>query len=134
MKVLDPGHMYEMATLDQTSAHPWNAVLQFVKRDDPPEKYPGNEGHYEGVNIQEVLRVLIDRTQYLQQQAEELKDGDSCSDDELVIGYLRAAFIVLEGRAHRQHGSRLPDYLSERPIETYPSCLTCGHILCSWCE
>lgn len=122
MKVVDPGHEYELATLDGLPGD--LERLYFVKRDDPPEKYPGNQGHNSGVIIQEVLRALIDRIQYL---------DDQIPDDlnMFAIAGLRSTFMSLEIRAHRRHDSVLPDL--EEPIETYPACPTCGHIFCTWC-
>lgn len=127
MKILDAGHLYELANLDEVDGF---QHLQFVKRDDPPKKYPGNKGHYPGVNIQEVLRVLIDRTKYLKDQAQQLGDINSEVEDQKIIRYLRECIIILEIRAHRKHGSVLPSLIPR--METYPACETCGHILCTW--
>ncbi len=128
MKVLDKGHFYELANLDEVDGF---QHLTFVKRDDPPEKYPGNKGHYPGVNIQEVFRALIDRTQYLMGQAKQLGDPHSEVEDQRIIRHLRESMTILEVRAHRKHGSILPYLVDD--IETYPACPTCGHILCTWC-
>lgn len=59
MKVIDPGHVYELAHLDGQHVE----RLVFVKREG--DGYPGNFGHHEGTNLQEVLRALIDRVEYL---------------------------------------------------------------------
>ncbi len=125
MNVVDPGHGYDLATID--GLEDGFQRLTFVKRDDPPEKYPGNEGHYPGVIIQEVLRALIDRVQYLDAQI-------PCIENQILVDHLRKGFFALEYRAHMRHGAWLPDRnaLTE-PIETYPACPTCGHIFCSWC-
>jgi hypothetical protein len=52
MKIIDPGHKYELDQLDGEGKE----ILTFVKRDTPSERYPGNQGHYPGTNMQEVLR------------------------------------------------------------------------------
>ena len=119
--VLDPGHAYQLDILDG----PGCQVLVFVKRDDPPEKYPGNEGHYPGVIVQEVLRVLIDRVKYVDSQ-------DSADENTSVLIGLRLSFLALEERAHRRHDTELPSLTTL--IEEYDACPKCGHILCTWCE
>lgn len=55
MKVIDPGHVYDLRSLDGEQLN----RLVFVKREGP--SYPGNVGHYPGTTMQEVLRALIDR-------------------------------------------------------------------------
>ncbi len=92
MKILEPGHVYELAFLDVPPAYnaeegigkiPSN-VLTFVNRE------PGHE--HTGTQTQEVLRALIDRTFHC----------DSCMPHELnalIIYHLRAALICHEMRA-----------------------------------
>ncbi len=121
MEVLDRGHLYAMETIDGGRT----AILQFVKRCDPPEKYPGNSGSYPGVIIQEVLRVLIDRVKYLDNQV-------PAPENEDILIHLRESFWSLERRAHRRHGSAIP--VLSKHIEEYEPCSTCGHIFCTWCE
>lgn len=84
--------------------------------------YPGNKGHCEGTNMQEVLRALIDRSIYLGGQV-------SCSETEAVIANLRSALLLLELRAARRHG-RMLDMHGAFAIETWPTCDKCGHIGC----
>ena len=125
MRVLDPGHDYLLDTTDGTLA----ISLTFVKRDTPHEKYPGNHGRHPGVTIQEVLRVLIDRTQYLRDQACKLQDRTSDMDDERLLELFRTAIEVLESRTRRRRGQeQFPKGLIR--IETYPACCECSHILC----
>lgn len=118
MRVLDPGHVYALAHLDGIS----ESVLTFVKREGPG--YPGNVGHHEGTNLQEVLRALISRVQYLNAQI---------SDDRnvTVLILLRGALRELEIRAAERHGRRFvwPDNIGYE-IETAPVCEQCGHIGC----
>ena len=118
MKVLDPGHKYELTSFDGGDP----IVLTFVKRNDPLEKYPGNLDAYPGTQSQEVLRALIDRGHYVNGQQ------PSPANDE-VIDSLRWALKLLELRHLRQHGgnARLP---FPSPIEVVPFCQRCGHITC----
>lgn len=118
MKVLDPGHRYELRHLDGSGS----SVLQFVKRDG--EGYPGNVGRCEGTNIQEVLRVLIDRIQYLNRQVHS-------EHNIIVIDELRGALIQLETRAAERHGRVLSlTSVHEISPENIPVCDKCGHIEC----
>lgn len=116
MKVIDPGHKYELDSYDGGES----VRLTFVKREG--EGYPFNAGHYSGTNCQEVIRALIDRVKYLQSQIH-------CDENIFVIDYLRRALWQFEIRAAQRHGRRLPDfYLNE--IESQPTCAGCGHIGC----
>lgn len=116
MKVLDPGHYYELDHLDGDD----HEYLVFVKREG--EKFPGNVGHYEGTNIQEVLRVLIDRVEYLDKQKPNTHNS-------FILYDLREALWMLERRAAMQHDRsfdiKMPD------IEKQPVCGLCGHIGCN---
>ena len=116
MTVLDPGHRYELHHFDGSAIE----VLQFVKREGPG--YPGNCGHYEGTNIQEVLRALIERLQYLDKQIHH-----RCND--VSIYNLRNVIRLLEIRAAERHGRPVPMFTYD--IETMPTCVGCGHIGCS---
>jgi len=125
VKVIDPGHCYELATLDGYG-HPER--LQFVKRIGPG--YPGNEPPARaGTTIQEVVRVLIDRLRYVQRQATALDDFESIADDATAISYLRDVLALLEQRAARRHGRDLCASAIAR-IEQEPVCTRCGHIRC----
>lgn len=83
---------------------------------------------YSGVNIQEVLRVLIDRTKYLDGQIRHPINGTS-------INAYRNVIRLLESRAAERHGrDREPfSYNSRlcRDIETLDACKRCGHLLCT---
>lgn len=116
MRCLDPGHVYDLAVYDGLGA----SRLTFMKREG--DGYPGNVGHHPGTNCQEVIRVLIDRVLYL--------DGQVPAEENLMIlAGLRGALLAFELRAARRHGRSFLD-LSE-PIETLPTCVTCGHIACA---
>jgi hypothetical protein len=116
MKVIDPGHMYELTNLDGNNT----TKLTFVKREG--NKYLGNVGHYEGTNLQEVMRALIDRTKYLENQIHDQRNL-------AVITKLRECIWLLEDRAAERHGRQF-DYWPDN-IELEPTCNKCGHIGCN---
>ena len=121
MKVLDSGHVYE---LDQLDNHPLAnnpTVLVFVKREGPG--FPGNVGHYTGTNCQEVLRALIDRVKYLNNQIPDVRN-------QFILNDLRHAIWMFEQRAAERHGRDwgIGDNLNR--IEELPTCPKCRHIGC----
>lgn len=119
MKVVDPGHKYALPCLDE----PFNRefLLTFVKREG--EKYPGNVGSYPGVNIQEILRAIIDRVKYLDKQVHDRRN-------ENVITSLRHAIWYLEMRAADRHNRDL-HIPAGSYIEELPVCEKCLHIGCN---
>lgn len=143
MKVIDPGHVYDLRWLD---GKPFDLQIEtghtdlirsygglpdfvqnrliFVKREG--DGYPGNVGHHPGTTLQEVLRALIDRVKYLDDQIHDHRNAD-------VIYSLREAIINLEERAAERHG-RLREWqrtvVWER-IEDMPTCPKCLHIGCA---
>jgi hypothetical protein len=125
MRVIDPGHLYALKRLD-TRLPGLDAYLGFVKRIGP--EYPGNEGVPKaGVTSQEVMRALIDRTKYVDNQ-------EKHSANLVVLELLRSCIYVLEKRAAEKHG-RLDEFikltrLSPMDIENQPTCSRCGHIGC----
>ena len=116
MKILDPGHDYELDVLDGD----FKIQLTFVKR--VGKRYPGNATSYPGTNLQEVLRALIDRCQYVNRQI-------PCWETNRTTGLLRKALHQLESRAARIHGRKLLD-VDKTIIEKMPTCKKCGHIGC----
>jgi hypothetical protein len=124
MRVLDSGHQYALAHLDGSG----ETLLTFVKREG--ENYPGNIGHYEGTNLQDVYRASIERTQRLDEQI-------PCPENNWMIRNLRDNIRFLEERAARRHG-RIPDrrlyeedgISTNDRIEHLPVCKRCGHIGC----
>ena len=134
MKVIDPGHIYELTELDGNSPRiqfdipgysdwPLNRLV-FVKREG--ERYPGNVGHHPGTTMQEVIRALIDRLKYVDGQAWH-------STNEATTHHLRQALLSLEFRAADQHG-RLQDFLDRFSEDDCPellsTCRKCLHIGC----
>ena len=114
MKCLDPGHRYELLTLDGEEKQ----ILQFVKREG--EKFPGNEGTACGTTLQEVIRALIDRVDYLNNQ---VPDQDNVE----AIGHLAASLFLFEKRAARRHNRTTPPILE---ILNGPFCDKCLHAGC----
>src|SRR5438552_14576746 len=114
MKVLDPGHKYELDNLD--SKYNLKTLLIFVKREG--DKYPGNIGHYEGTNLQEVIRVLIDRIKYLDNQIHDDRNI-TC------IQYLRNVLWLLEDRAAERH-NRSWELRHTDELELFRVCKICG--------
>lgn len=126
MKVLDPGHSYKLNWLDGTAPQSFHDewaipadVLTFVKREG--EKYPGNNGHHPGTNIQEVCRALIDRLKYIDNQIH---------DDRNTMAIIKLQHVIwlLEDRAAERHHRGFD--ISFENIETFPTCTKCGHIGC----
>lgn len=128
MKVIEPGHIYDLNWLDgdpHTDGEvdfPENRLV-FVLREG--EKYPGNIGSHPGTNIQEVLRALIDRVKYLDGQIR-------CIENLQTIAELRGALWYLERRAAMRHGRNFVKLVYEYPngIENEPTCQKCRHIGC----
>jgi len=124
MKILDEGHIYEMDTID--GADFYKQTIVFVKRNDPSDKYPGNNTSFPGVLSQEVIRVLIDRVKYLDNQ-------QPCEENIEILWHLRASIEYFEERTHRIHNKEFPN-INIDTIESYTPCPKCGHILCTWCN
>lgn len=125
MKVLEPGHAYQLDVLDKAvgAGNDRGIVgLRFVKRIGPG--YPGNEAPpHSGTNCQEVVRALIDRVKYL--------DGQQpAPENPRIINHLREVLWLFERRAARRHGRKLmkqPKGAGPIPIEAWPTCRECGH-------
>ena len=121
MRVIDPGHLFELDHLDGRDTE----LLRFVKRIG--DKYPGNAAPaYEGTTMQEVLRALISRSQYVNTQR-------PCMQTALAIKLLREALRCMEIRAARERGdAAAEDAIRVMPsLEFEPTCVGCGHVLCS---
>ncbi len=116
MKIIDSGHEYLLESLD--GGEP--VRLTFVKREG--EGFPFNSGHHPGTNVQEVLRALIERGDYLNRQV-------PCAETESATAMMRGALLLFELRAARRHGRNL-DLNSTQEACCLPTCKTCGHIGC----
>lgn len=116
MKVVDPGHVYLLDALDGDAVQ----TLVFVKREGA--KYPGNVGHHSGTTLQEVIRALIERCRYVNNQI-------PCPETEAVASLLVTALFLLESRAARRHG-RAFDVPLETIVAGQKRCAACGHVGC----
>lgn len=119
MKVIDRGHIYELASLDGGAPQ----TLVFVKRFDPkdPSRFPGNFNAHPGTTLQNVIRALLERMRYLQGQI-------WCVENFIGIPLLRIVLWLLEFRAGRRHGKFYVHRL--KFSEVAPMCQNCGHTDC----
>lgn len=116
MKIIDPGHEYLLEGV--AGAEPQRLV--FVKNEG--EKYPGNVGFHNGLLTQELLRVCIDRTKYLNNQG-------SCMETELALSAMRQALAWYEVRAAKCRGTHIQCDHADG-LDNAPVCETCGHNQC----
>lgn len=93
MKVLEPGHVYELEHLGT----PGCEVLTFIRRNSAAITH---ESEHPGTNTQEVLRALIDRSIFLNHVL-------PCAETEDAIEYLRMALACYEARALRRKREKL---------------------------
>ena len=115
MKIIDPGHVFALHSLD--GGEP--VILPFVKREGL--KFPGNIGHHSGTTLQETWRASISRLKHLNNQDFDDRNGDA-------INCLRQAIWLLEQRAAERHGRKLKArWLT---IENESFCEKCGHLEC----
>ncbi len=117
MRVIDPGHRYALTQLDGDQEE----LLTFVKREG--HGYPGSVGHHAGTNIQEVLRALIDRIEYVNGQIPHWRNRHA-------LVHLRQAFEDMEQRAAERHGRILFQTVADEPMHLRPFCTKCGHVGC----
>lgn len=116
MKILDNGHKYLLHSLDGNV----QVILQFVKREGI--KYPGNTSHYPGTTTQEVLRALINRSEYVNKQK-------FCWQNVVIRFLFILAIYLLELRHYHKHN--LKSSLSILKIDKSPICKSCGHTKCN---
>lgn len=117
MRILDAGHRYEADGFDGGGPQ----YIQFFKRVGP--KFPFNAGTpLGGTNCQEILRILIDRVDYLQRQ-------NPCAESEAISALLKTALMLFETRAARRRDQTLvlADLMA---CVRGATCSECGHINC----
>jgi hypothetical protein len=85
MKVIDPGHIYELEEVGSQK----NQRIIFIKKTG---EHQHHQEEWPGVYNQELIRILIDRTQYLNTALPSLEYRS-------VIEHLRYALYQLEMRA-----------------------------------
>jgi hypothetical protein len=128
MRILDPGHQYVVANYPCDGGEPiidelW---IGFVKKIG--ERFPGNEPpESNGTNCQELLRVIINRCLYL-------NDQKPSPQTVRIIELARTQLYLFEYRAAELKG-KLQDFfiMSEIRsdligIENVKPCTVCGHI------
>lgn len=113
MKILDPGHEYEVENIDGSGTQ----KIQFVKRRDSKAELLPESQREEGIQSQELLRVLIDRTIYLHTE-------QPWQENVKIVQNLRDCLRLYESRAARRHIEKLS--MPER----FDTCKECGHLLC----
>ena len=121
MKIVDPGHSYTIDVYDApiVVGVDIQAPINFMKREGPA--YPFNKGTQNGTNCQELLRVLINRVEYLDSQL-------PAPENAIILNSLRNALWAFEIRAARRHGREISYNYND--IEKEPYCRECGHIQC----
>lgn len=117
MKVVDEGHEYILQSYDGEI----EITLTFVKRNNPPEKFPGNKDSYPGTLIQEVIRALANRVEYVHNQTPH-------SFNYSIIYHLKMIMYLLEKRAAERH-DRILKGTPEEIFQEEP-CNICGHVQC----
>ena len=107
MKIVDEGHTYQLAHVDSDG----HETVTFIKRSGKKIKH---DEEHEGTNSQECLRMLIDRTKYLNEQLPCEESGD-------IIYYLRQALFIYEARAYRRkmQGENRQDSEHDKDGERY---------------
>lgn len=113
MRIIEPGHVYELANVDGIGTQ----RIYFVRRRDDQGELLNTALHAQGILTQELLRVAIDRTLYLYAEA-------PCDEDTKIVEHLREAITLFESRAARRSIEKLA-----KPEEA-KVCDTCQHILC----
>jgi hypothetical protein len=121
MKVYDAGHIYALQSLDGGGPE----ILNFVKR--MGQGYPGNKSMHPGTIIQEVLRAICNRLDYVNNQI-------PCRDNRKAKRAIQTAIWYLEHRAAERHGRKLKANFWEDGINLLPVCAKCGHIECPGCN
>lgn len=118
MRILLAGHVYLAEEVGgvrgQEAGH---QTIAFVRRRDEHARLLPPDEQAPGLLSQELLRVLIDRVRYL-------NDEDPCVEDVEILGRLRDALRPFETRAARRTIEKLP------MPETAPACPLCHHLLC----
>lgn len=116
MKVLVPGHGYELDNVDGDGKQ----HIHFVHRRGEDGRLLPESQRVEGIQSQELLRVLINRTIYLHIE-------QPWSENVKIVQHLRDALRIYEARAARSAIEKLP------MPELHSTCTECGHFLC-FCE
>jgi len=93
MKIVVPGHLYEVPYLESRGS----LLVRFIRRSSAMIRH---SLEWPGVNTQELIRVLIDRTRYLHQVG-------PCDETANAMYWLTMALYEYEARAWRRKQQRL---------------------------
>lgn len=88
MKVLTPGHKYALANHADPGAC---QIIQFIEKEPDPMNPGGLALVNDGTTNEELLRVLIDRLQFLNQKM-------PCRENSIAITHCEDALLRLESR------------------------------------
>lgn len=113
MRAIEAGHVYLVQNVDGSGTQ----RIEFVRRRDSEARLLPADDRSEGILGQELLRVLIDRTLYLNAEA-------PCAENVAILGALRTALQQYEIRAARRTVEKLP------MPELQDVCPSCQHVLC----
>lgn len=114
MRIVEPGHVYEVQNVDG----PGSQTIHFVRRRDDEATVLPEAERAPGILTQELLRVAIDRTLYLNAEG-------PCAENVEIVENLRRALSLYESRAARRTIEKNP------MIERTDVCEICQHVLCS---
>lgn len=115
MRALEPGHVYQVHNVDDPERGVQTII--FVRRRGDDGRLLGDAGRHPGILAQELVRVLIDRTLYLNAEA-------PCAEDVEAVEKLRDVLRLFEARAARRTIEKLP------MPEMTDVCARCHHVLC----
>lgn len=118
MRVIIPGHVYALDSVDTSPGRNPRQSVSFVLRRGPEGEPLSEASRAPGILCQELLRVLIDRVLYLYAER-------PCDEDTQIIQKLRECLVLFEARAARSAIERL-----SKPEEA-ATCNSCGHIICT---
>jgi hypothetical protein len=113
VNVVVSGHVYDVQNVDGDGTQ----RIAFVLRRDPEARVLPAGERDEGILSQELLRVLIDRTLYLNAEA-------PCAENGEIVDALRRCLRLYESRAARRTIEKLP------MPELQDVCEECQHVLC----
>ncbi len=129
MKVIEAGHVYTVDTVDSRGLlNP--QTIRFLRRSSSLIQHPYEA---EGTNTQELLRVAIDRTKYL-------NNIQPCVENEDILFCLRHALVMYEARAYRRKVNKVNKGKGVHPegnerLKDFPfKVLNCGMETSLWIE
>lgn len=126
MRVLDPGHRFELDCLDGDGRP---VILQFAKRIG--DHYPGNQPpSIPGTTSQEVWRVALELLRSTVSRGGYVNGQIACAETEAAGRLIEAAILLLEIRAKRVKSKTL-DAASVSGVVEGETCPVCGHVSCT---